>query len=143
MPSIARSALVSHSAAEMYSLVCDIESYPQFLPWCDSASVAEQSDTHQVATVVVDRRLRGIQFTTRNTLEAEKAIHLSLVNGPFKRLRGIWKFQAVSEDACKVELEMDFEFSSKVLGVVLGPAFAKICDSMVQAFVRRADQIHK
>ena len=142
MPSIARSALVSHSAAEMYALVRDIESYPNFLPWCDSASISEHSDTHQVATVVVDRRLRGIQFTTRNKLEPDEAIHLGLVNGPFKRLSGVWRFKPVSADACRVDLEMEFEFNSRLLGVVLGPAFARICDSMVQAFVRRADQIH-
>lgn len=126
----------------MYALVCDIESYPNFLPWCDSASISEQSDTHQIATLVVDRRLRGIQFTTRNKLEPDEAIHLGLVNGPFKRLSGIWRFKRISDDACRVELEMDFEFNSRLLGAVLGPAFAKICDSMVQAFVRRADQVY-
>ena len=141
MPTIARSALVSHSAADMYALVCDIESYPHFLPWCDAASISEQSDKHQIATVVVDRRLRGIQFTTRNTLEPNEAIHLGLVNGPFKRLNGVWRFKSLADDACRVELHMEFEFSSRLLGTLLGPAFAKICDSMVQAFVRRADQL--
>jgi len=141
MPAIERSALVSHSAAEMYALVCDIESYPDFLPWCDSASISERSDTHQVATVGIDRRMKGIQFTTRNRLEPDEAIHLALVNGPFKRLSGVWRFKPISEDACRVELEMDFEFSSRLLSALLGAAFARICDSMVQAFVRRADQV--
>ena len=142
MPAIARSALVSHSAAEMYALVCDIESYPDFLPWCDSASISEASDTHQVATVGVDRRLRGIQFTTRNRLEPDQAVHLGLVNGPFKRLTGVWRFKAISDDACRVELEMDFEFNSRILSALLGAAFTKICDSMVQAFVSRADKVY-
>ena len=90
----------------------------------------------------VDRRLRGIQFTTRNRLEADQAIHLGLVNGPFKRLSGVWRFKPISDDACRVELEMDFEFDSRLLSALLSVAFTRICDSMVQAFVRRADQIY-
>lgn len=140
MPSIARSALVSHSAADMYALVCDIESYPDFLPWCHAASVAEQSQTHQVATVSIDKRMQGVRFTTRNKLEADSAIDMELVDGPFRQLSGFWRFKPIGDAACKVELSIDFEFKSRVLAGLLGPAFSKICDSMVAAFVQRADQ---
>lgn len=142
MPSIARSALVNHSAAQMYSLVCDIESYPQFLPWCDGTTTLEQSDTHQVATVTVDRRMKGISFTTRNTLIADESVHMALVSGPFKRFGGVWTFKGIDETACRVELSMDFEFQSRILGALLGPAFTKICDSMVAAFVKRAASVY-
>lgn len=142
MPSIARSALVNHSAAQMYSLVCDIESYSQFLPWCDATKILEQSDTHQVATVTVDRRMKGISFTTRNTLNADESIRMALISGPFKRFGGVWTFKALDETACRVELSMDFEFQSRILGALLGPAFTKICDTMVAAFVKRADAVY-
>jgi ribosome-associated toxin RatA of RatAB toxin-antitoxin module len=142
MPSIARSALVNHSAAQMYSLVCDIESYSQFLPWCDGTTILEQSDTHQVASVTVDRRMKGISFTTRNTLSADTSIHMALVSGPFKSFGGIWTFKALGESACRVELSMDFEFQSRILGALLGPAFTKICDTMVAAFVKRASVVY-
>jgi ribosome-associated toxin RatA of RatAB toxin-antitoxin module len=143
MPSIARSALVNFSATQMYSLVCDIESYPQFLPWCDDATMLEQSDTHQVASVTVDRRMKGISFTTRNSLIADESIQMALVSGPFKRFGGVWTFKALDESACRVELSMDFEFQSRVLGVLLGAAFTKICDTMVAAFVKRASDVYQ
>lgn len=141
MPSISRSALVSHSASAMYNLVCDIESYPSFLPWCAAASVAEQSDEHQLATVSVDKRMQGVKFTTRNQLEKDEAIHMGLVDGPFRKLVGVWRFKAIADDACKVELSIDFEFKSRILAALLGPAFTKICDTMVAAFVKRADEL--
>ena len=141
MPSISRSALVAHSAANMFSLVCDIESYPQFLPWCSDASVAENSDTHQLATVFMDKRMRGLKFTTRNRLETNEAIHMGLVDGPFKKLSGVWNFTQIDERSCKVELAIDFEFKSRILATLLGGAFSAICDSMVAAFVKRAGDL--
>jgi len=141
MSSIVRSALVSHSAAEMYELVRDIESYPQFLPWCDSTNMIEQSDTHQLASITIDKRMKGISFTTRNTLVTNESLEMALVDGPFKQLSGIWRFKPLDEAACRVELSMDFEFQSRLLGVVMGPAFSKICDTMVAAFVKRAAMV--
>jgi len=125
----------------MFALVRDIESYPRFLPWCADASVAEQSDTHQLASVHMDKRMRSLKFTTRNRLEQDSAIHMGLVDGPFKKLSGVWRFTPLEESACKVELAIDFEFKSRVLGAVLGGAFSKICDTMVAAFVKRADEL--
>lgn len=140
MPVIARTALVSHSAADMYALVCDIESYPDFLPWCKSASVSEQSQTHQVATVSIDKRMQGVSFTTRNRLDEGSAIQMELIDGPFRLLSGGWHFKPIGDAACKVELSIDFEFKSRILAGLLSPAFSKICDTMVAAFVQRADQ---
>lgn len=142
MPSITRSALVSHSATKMYQLVCDIESYPQFLPWCAKASVSEQSDTHQLASISMDSKMRGLTFTTRNRLVQDSAIHMGLVDGPFKKLTGVWRITPLDEQACKVELAIDFEFKSRILATMLSGAFSKICDTMVAAFVKRADQLN-
>lgn len=126
----------------MYQLVLDIESYPAFLPWCQAASVAEQNASQQLATLTMDQRMRGTRFTTRNQLEEDRAINMQLVDGPFKRLSGVWRFKPIDDEACKVELEMNFEFKSRVFGALMGPAFSKICDTMVAAFVKRADQVH-
>lgn len=142
MTSISRSALVTHSATSMYSLVHNIEAYPQFLPWCANAKVLEESDDHQLASVFMDKRMQSLKFTTRNQLEPGSAIHMGLVDGPFKKLSGVWRFTEIEENACKVELAIDFEFKSRVLGMVLGGAFSKICDTMVAAFVKRADDLH-
>ncbi|MGQ7844184.1 type II toxin-antitoxin system RatA family toxin [Granulosicoccus sp. 3-233] len=142
MPIIARSALVSHSASEMYQLVLDIESYPAFLPWCQAASVAEQDDMQQLASLTMDQRMRGTRFTTRNRLEENQTISMQLVEGPFKRLSGVWRFKAIEDAACRVELEMNFEFKSRLFAALMGPAFSKICDTMVAAFVKRADIVY-
>lgn len=142
MPSISRSALVTHSAASMYSLVRDIEAYPQFLPWCANSAVLEQSEEHQLASVSMDKRMQGLKFTTRNRLEPDTAIHMGLVDGPFKKLSGVWRFTEIEDNACKVELAIEFEFKSRILGTVLGGAFSKICDTMVAAFVKRANEIN-
>lgn len=126
----------------MYQLVLDIESYPAFLPWCQAASVAEQDATQQLASLTMDQRMRGTRFTTRNQLEENQAIHMKLVEGPFRRLSGVWRFKAIDEYACRVELEMSFEFKSRLFATLMGPAFSRICDTMVAAFVKRADKIH-
>lgn len=126
----------------MYSLVHDVGAYPQFLPWCADAKVLEQSDDHQIASVFMDKRMQSLKFTTRNRLEPDSAIHMGLVDGPFKKLSGVWRFTEIEANACKVELAIDFEFKSRVLGMVLGGAFSKICDTMVAAFVKRADELN-
>ena len=141
MTSISRSALVSHSAADMFLLVRDIESYPGFLPWCAGATVSEQTQTHQLASVSMDKRMQGLQFTTCNRLEQDSAIHMELVNGPFKKLSGVWRFTPLDVNACKVELAIDFEFKSRIMASMLSGAFSKICDSMVAAFTKRADEL--
>ncbi len=86
--------------------------------------------------------MQGLKFTTRNRLEQNSAIHMGLVDGPFKKLSGVWRFTAIDENACKVELAINFEFKSRILGAMLGGAFSKICDTMVAAFVKRADELH-
>ena len=141
MPTITRSALVEHAASDMYQLVTDVDRYPEFLPWCKAARVLEQSEDCQTATVTIDERMRSASFTTRNQLVPNEAIHMTLIDGPFRQLSGTWRFKSLAENACRVELDIDFEFKTKVFAIMMGPAFSKICDTMVDAFVRRANQL--
>ena len=141
MPTILRSALVPYLAHDMYSLVCDIDSYPQFLPWCGHAQILESSDTHQLARVAISKRIEHSEFTTRNILDPDKSVQMTLVDGPFRHLQGSWQFLPLGQDACKVELEVDFEFSSQTLARVLSPAFTRVCDTLVSAFIQRADAV--
>ena len=143
MPSISRTALVEHSASSMYKLVCDIGAYPEFLPWCSAASVQEQSQEHQLASVTISHYLPQSRFTTRNQLESNTMIKMELVDGPFRYLHGTWRFHALAENACKIELDIDFEFSSAVVAGMISPAFNKVCDSLVNAFIKRADNLLK
>jgi len=139
---ITRSAIVPHSAEAMYALVEDIESYPRFLPWCAGAQVHERHPGETRATLTA--RLSGVSqsFTTRNENRPGEAIDMRLVQGPFRRFHGEWRFVPLSEHASRIEFTLEYEFSSRTLGRLLAPLFDGIADSMVEAFVRRAAELH-
>jgi|SRR3954468_15339862 len=141
MKEIRRSAIVEHSAAAMYRLVDDVASYPQFLPWCQEVRT-ETVGEQRHATLTVG--MHGIRqsFTTVNENRPGEAIDLRLVAGPFKRFTAAWRFTALSADACEIEYTMRYEFASRVLGKLLEPLFDQIADTMVDAFTRRADELH-
>jgi len=135
-----RSALVAHSAQKMYALVADVESYPQFLPWCDRAVVSVSEPGRTVATLHINFRGLKKEFTTENFNRPGARIDMLLVSGPFRRLEGSWAFTALSENACKVELSLRYQFASTLIEKIAGPEFQGIMDTFVDAFVRRADE---
>jgi ribosome-associated toxin RatA of RatAB toxin-antitoxin module len=138
MKRIARSAIVEHSADEMYALVDDIESYPAFLPWCSDARV-EQVGGKKRATLTAG--LRGLRqsFTTLNENRPGEAIDMRLVEGPFRSFSAAWRFRPLGERACAIEFVLEYEFASRALGRLLEPLFEHIADTMVDAFRKRAD----
>jgi ribosome-associated toxin RatA of RatAB toxin-antitoxin module len=140
--SVNRSALVPYSAEQMYQLVERVEDYPKFLPWCGGTEVKRHDDGSVTATVRID--FRGIRqhFTTLNTHEPGRRIRMSLRDGPFTHLHGEWHFIELRDDACKVEFKLEYRFAGGLLGRVLEPVFDHITGSFVDAFVRRADQLH-
>jgi ribosome-associated toxin RatA of RatAB toxin-antitoxin module len=139
---IHRSALVPYSAAEMYALVSDIESYGTFLPWCGGARIVAR-DAESV-TAAIDIAYGGVHktFTTRNRLSPGRGMELQLVDGPFKFLQGDWRFEVLEDQACKVSLDLEFEFSNRLLGVVVGPVFSNIANGLVESFHRRAEETY-
>ena len=143
MKRIARSAIVEHSAAEMYALVEDIEAYPQFLPWCTAAQVLERAEGRTRATLSVGVGGLRHAFTTVNENHPAEAIDMHLVSGPFRRFEGRWRFVPLAPEACRIEFSLEYEFSSRLLGKALSPLFDGIADSMVDAFVRRAGEVCK
>ena len=126
----------------MFDLVIDVAAYPQFLPWCSGARVSEQSDIHQVAAVTIAKSIKRSEFMTRNRLERPGRIDMQLVDGPFRRLTGSWTFTPLDEAACRVELQVDFEFGNPIVGRLILPAFKQVCDSLVGAFTRRAKAVY-
>jgi ribosome-associated toxin RatA of RatAB toxin-antitoxin module len=142
MKRVARSAIVPHSAAQLYALVEDIESYPRFLPWCVGAEVKQRDPGATLATLTVGVHGAKRSFTTRNRNQPPEAIDLQLVEGPFRRFAAAWRFQPLGAEACKVEFSMEYEFASRALAALLQPLFAKMADGMVDAFTRRADEIY-
>lgn len=144
MKTVHKSVLIWFSAEEMFSLVTDVPRYPQFLPWCDQASVLSQDA--DVMTARVGISIGGIKqhFTTRNTHIDGQQIHMELVEGPFSKLDGQWNFTPLGDGqrACKVEFTLRYSFSSTTLAALVGPVFDKIAGSLVDAFVKRANQIY-
>lgn len=142
MPSVSKTALVSFSASNMYELVDDISAYPAFLPWCGSTSVLSRSADEVRASIEITHSGLHKTFTTRNLLQPGKMIEIQLLDGPFKSLHGFWRFDGLRVDACKVSLDLHYEFSSKMLGLLVGPVFNQIANSMVDAFCQRAEVVY-
>ena len=142
MRTVRRSALVPYSAQQMFALVDDVEAYPEFLPWCNDAEVHDRRDDVVEATVELHRGSISKHFRTRNRNVPGESIDISLVGGPFKHLAGGWEFRQLGESGCKVSLNLDFEFESRAVDLMIGSFFEDICNSLVDAFTRRAATIY-
>src|SRR5207237_7023663 len=136
MKRIARSAIVEHSAQQMYALVDDVESYPRFLPWCIDARV-ESLDGKKRATLTAG--LRGLRqsFTTLNENRPAEAIDMRLLEGPFRRFNAAWRFRALSAQACAIDFSLEYEFSSRTLGECLEMLFGVLTTVVAVVFVSR------
>jgi ribosome-associated toxin RatA of RatAB toxin-antitoxin module len=142
MPQISRSALVPFSVEQMYKLVNDVDSYPQFLPGCIGSRILTQNETSMTASVEVSKAGIRKTFTTNNQLVNNQRIEMQLVDGPFRKLIGGWLFTPLSDDACKVQLELDFEFTNKLIELAFGKVFKELAGNMVQAFTQRAKEVY-
>ena len=126
----------------MFSLVDDVDSYAEFLPWCNHSEVLSRNDETVDATLELHKGAISKTFTTRNTLKQNEAIELELLGGPFRHLAGGWKFQSLGDDGSKVELELEFEFESRMADMMFGTFFEETCNSLVDAFISRAATIY-
>lgn len=142
MRRIDKSVLIEHSAEQMYALVDAVEDYPQFLPWCGGAQVKWRDEQTTVATIHIDYHHVKQSFTTENSKQRPVSIDMKLVEGPFKHLDGRFRFTELAPDACKVEFQIEYQFSNKLLELVIGPVFSHIADTFVEAFIVRADKVY-
>ncbi len=142
MATIHRSALVRYTPAQMYRLVDDIDAYPEFLPWCHTSKVLRRTPDEVEASLEIAHSGLHKSFATRNRLEVDSTIHMQLLEGPFKHLDGIWRFTSLGDAGCKVVLDLDFEFSNKLLGMTFGKLFNQIATTLVDAFTHRAEQVY-
>ena len=145
MKTVHKSVLIWYSPQEMYVLVTEVDQYHTFLPWCEHAKILEQTDNGMLAEIGIS--FSGIRqtFTTRNIHNAPSQVDIELVNGPFSKLHGEWKFLPVgdgSQRACRVELTLTYGFDNATLGKLVGPVFDKIAGSLVDAFVKRAQHVY-
>ncbi len=147
MKHVRRSVLLWYSPREMYALVTGIPAYPQFLPWCDRADVLENDGDSVTARLSLAYMGVRHAFTTRNRHVVDRSVTVSLVDGPFSVLEGSWLFQPLGrpgteEQACKIEFDLRYSFASAALERVVSPVFDRVANTLVDAFVRRAEEVY-
>ena len=142
MEFISKSTVVSFSTEQMYAVVNDVKSYPDFLPWCRASEVLEHTSQFMKASVSLAVGAVKQTFTTENNLDPGKRIDVHLVSGPFKQLQGFWLFEAAGENICRVGFQMNFEYKNLLVKLALNKIFQGIGDTLVASFIKRAEQLH-
>jgi ribosome-associated toxin RatA of RatAB toxin-antitoxin module len=142
MQIVERSALVTYTAAQMFTLVNDVERYPEFLPWCAGAQVQDVSATERTATLRVARGVLKAEFTTHNQLTLDKRIQMRLTRGPFRDLNGEWRFDDIGAAGSKVQFRIEFEFKNRLTAAAFNAVFESLCGTIVDAFATRARKVY-
>jgi ribosome-associated toxin RatA of RatAB toxin-antitoxin module len=141
--SVNRSALVNYSAQQMFDLVNDIEAYPQYMDGCVGATILTREGDWLEARLELSKAGVTQSFVTRNQLQAPESMSMTLVDGPFKYLKGCWRFMVLNETACKVSFDLEFELQNKLLGMAVGKLFESVASKQVDALCERAKQIYR
>ncbi len=142
MSNVNKSTLVNYSSQEMYQLVTNIDDYQKFLPWCSGSKISKDENGVVEATVEIAHGSLKKSFTTQNVNTLNEKIVMRLVDGPFKRLDGVWTFQPVGDSGCKVTLDLNFEFSNRLVAMAMGKVFNTIASSQVDSFAKRAVEVY-
>ncbi len=138
MPEIRRSALMPYPVQFMYEIVNDVDSYPEFLPWCGGVKVHQLDNTSMEASILMRGAGLNHWFKTRNTMLPGQSIEMELVEGPFSKLEGLWSFTPIDSDGCKIELMLQFEMKQGLASTLIAPAFSRIANTLVDSFCDRA-----
>ena len=138
MPTVSTNSRVNYTPEEMFDLVNDVASYPEYIPMCSEVRLLKQEPESLKATITMSKGKLKLSFTTENTMEPGRSIRMKLVDGPFKKLEGIWAFNPYQETGCETSFRLDFEFSSSLLGMAFGGFFREAGESMVDAFCKQA-----
>jgi ribosome-associated toxin RatA of RatAB toxin-antitoxin module len=142
MAQVEKTVLVGHSAQRMFDLVDMVERYPEFLPWCGGIDLIRRDEAVTVATLHIDYHHIKQNFTTENHKTYPSMMDIKLKDGPFRHLEGVWRFIPLSNDACKIDFQLNYEFSNAFLEKLISPVFSHIANTFVDAFVERAEQVY-
>jgi ribosome-associated toxin RatA of RatAB toxin-antitoxin module len=142
MNSLKRSAIVPYTVRQMFDLVNKIEDYPHFLPWCQRSEIISKTDEEVIASLEVTWKGMHKSFTTKNKLKPYSCIDITLINGPLQHMEGIWNFVELEEHACKVMLDLEFEFTGSFIDRFFQPVFQHIANTLVDAFCKRAVELY-
>ena len=146
MPTHSETRRMPYSAQQMYDLVADVQSYPQFLPWCSGARIRSrtpQGDAEvMLADLIISFKVFRESFGSRVILHPEdKVIETAYIDGPFRHMESRWAFQDV-EGGCEVSFDVDFEFKSRLLQGAANMFFQDAMQRVVRAFERRAHELY-
>ncbi len=133
--------------AQMFALVADVRRYPEFLPWCAALRVRSEEDRGETRVLVADMiaAYKGLNesFRSRVTLnEGAKTIDVEYIDGPFAQLANRWRFEPMGDGASRVHFLIEYEFKSRVLGVLARKVFARVFEKMSDAFEERARALY-
>lgn len=142
MKKISRTALLPYSAQKIYDLVNDVTNYPDFLPWCSESKVLHSSKEEMSASITISKAGINKSFSTSNQLQNGERIEITLIDGPFKSLTGIWEFKSLDKEACKISFQVEFEVKKGVLNIAIGHVFEQIASTLVDSFCKRAEKIY-
>ena len=142
MPDVSHSVLVEFTPGQMFSLVDTVEDYPKFLPWCGGTTLLQRDQDTTRATILINYHGIRQSFTTENVKHAPAEMLIRLVEGPFRKLDGSWRFADLAGRGCKIEFTLRYEFAGRVLEKLAGPVFQHIASTLVDAFVKRAGQVY-
>lgn len=143
MAIVNRHALMPYSAQTMFDIVNDVAAYPEFLPWCGDTKITSETDQSMQASVLMKKGKLNHWFSTTNSMVRSEKIEMTLIDGPFKSLDGVWEFTAFDETTSKVKLVLNFEFSNGITALLLSPIFTQIANSMVDSFCLRAHELNR
>ena len=140
MVTIKKHALVFHSRKKMFNLVDQVEDYPNFLPWCGKTEIIERTKKITKATILINYHNVKQSFTTQNVKIFPTKMDINLIDGPFKTLKGEWNFIEIEKDTCKIEFELQYEFSNYILEKLISPVFNMIANTFIDNFVAKANK---
>lgn len=143
MPQIKRQKIVRYSPKAMFDLVNDVAHYAEFVPWCTESRVLSETRDELRAALTFAKSGLSKSFSTINRLEHSKMIEMRLLDGPFKHLEGFWRFEPYGEAGCKISFDLEFEFSTKMLGFMFGPLFNQVTNKLVDVFCERAEKLYE
>jgi coenzyme Q-binding protein COQ10 len=133
---------VPYTPQQMYDLVAGVERYPEFLPWCMGARILKRDGNILYADLIIGWKLLRERFSSKVVLNPPHSVQFDYTNGPLKYLHGDWRFTPTLHGGCLVEFQVDFEFKSRALSLVMGGVFSELVHRMVGAYEARANQLY-
>jgi coenzyme Q-binding protein COQ10 len=141
MPTHFEQRVLAYTPEQLFTLVADIERYPEFLPWCLAARIKERRADRIVADLIIGFRMFRERFTSRVALDAPRRIDVTYAEGPFRRLNNHWVFEKVP-GGCRIDFYVDFEFRSRLMQKLIEVLFGEAVRRMVGAFEKRACDLY-